>query len=105
MKEPITFTTKIILPKEEVERVQKSLEHMFKPFPIKLDYSVQDVTLKEITVFAGLNTTSAIKELLKLMGIDEADINKLSRIKSYVKVMLENVVRNILQSIGMNRQG
>ena len=104
MFDEITFSTKIILPEEELDKVKETLRLAFNNLPIEYGHSTKDITLKELTLTARVETLQATKKLLELIGVEKSDINKLSKIRSYVQVVLENVVRNMLQSIGMNKQ-
>lgn len=97
--EPAQFTTKLILPAEELDRVTSHLDNLSKSLPIDITFQSQDVTLKELTVTTSISTHKAVVELLKAMDLPEEDIKKLARVKSYVEIALQNLTHRILSNI------
>ena len=95
----VTFSTKIVVPKDKVQEVKDKISKTCTDFKFKTEFAEKNITVTELDITVSISALTAIKNLLKVVGVPEEDLKVASKFKSFVQNMLNQFMNNLLQRI------
>lgn len=90
----------LFVPTEQVAQVQDFTRNSLSKLKLDVDFPTSaETSFTNLTVAVSTSASKTIKNILKMIGAPDDEINKLSKIKSCVESALYQVIQPLVQQI------